>query len=93
MSTYHNLYTVGTTAVAISQPQSGSGRDITLQNINGAGYIYIGGEGVTEANYGYRLSPNHSISFELERQDDLYAIGSDTELKLAVLSVNLEGKD
>ena len=93
MSTQHNLYTITTTATQVSPIQTGSGRDITLQNVNNNGYIYIGGEGVSSTNYGYRLLPNHAISFELEGQDELYAIGSQNDLKLAVLSINLEGKE
>lgn len=93
MATLHNLYTVGTAAIVVSESTNNSGRDITLQNVNQTGYIYIGAAGVTSTNYGYRLLPNHAISFELEGQDELYAIGSQNDLKLAVLSINLEGKE
>lgn len=93
MATLHNLYTVGTATIVVSESTNNSGRDITLQNVNQTGYIYIGAAGVTSTNYGYRLLPNHAISFELEGQDELYAIGSQNDLKLAVLSINLEGKE
>jgi hypothetical protein len=94
MSTYHNLLSVSdSTATEIIAADNSSGRDITIQNINGAGYIYIGGAGVTEANYGFRLSSNQAISFELASQDGLYAIASDADMKVAILSVNLESED
>lgn len=93
MSTYHNLYTVGTSAIAVSESSVGSGRDITIQNVNDSGYIYVGGAEVTSSNYGYRLLPNHAISFELDVQDSLYVVGSTTNLKVAVISINLEGKE
>jgi hypothetical protein len=92
MSTQHNLYTVGTTRVAVSESSTRSGRDVTIQNVNAYGYVYVGGAGVTAENYGYRVSPNHAISFELDSQDELYVIGSTSNLKVAVLSINLEGK-
>ena len=93
MSTQHNLYTVGTSAVAISESQNASGTDITIQNVNASGYIYVGGIGVTSTNYGYRVAPSHAISFELDKQDELYIIGSASNLKAAVIAINLEGRD
>ena len=91
MSTLHNLYTVGTTeAVLVSQTDRNSNRDITIQNANASGYVYVGGEGVTNSDYGYRLLPDHAISFELEGQDKLYVIASASNMKVAVISINLE---
>ena len=79
-----------TTATRITPFGSHSGLDITLQNVNAAGYIYVGGEGVTSSNYGFRILPNHSISFELPGYDSLYAIASTTSMSVAVLSIGLE---
>lgn len=94
MSTQHNLYTVNSSsAIQVSPIGSGSGRDVTYQNANASGYIYLGGAGVTSSNYGYRLMPNHAISFELEEQDELYAIASAPNMKLAYISINLENKN
>lgn len=67
-----------------------SGMDITLQNVNLSGYIYIGGEGVTSSDYGFRLMPNHSISFELPGLNALYAISSENGMKLAIIKIGLE---
>ncbi len=67
-----------------------SGMDITLQNINLSGYIYVGGEGVTSNDYGFRIMPNHSISFELPGLNALYAISSENEMKLAIIKIGLE---
>jgi hypothetical protein len=66
--------------------------DITLQSVNLFGYVYIGGEGVTSSDYGYRLMPNHAISFELPGQNALYAIASDEDMDLAVLKIDLEAQ-
>ena len=94
MSTQFNLHTVGTTTPVLVAPvDDGSGRDITIQNVNPSGYIYVGGEGVTNSNYGYRLLPDHAISFELTSQDELYVIASGSNMKAAVISINLETED
>jgi hypothetical protein len=67
--------------------------DITLQNVNDAGYIYIGGnDTVSSTNYGFRIMPNHSISFELPSADALYAIGSEA-MNLAVMQTGLENQN
>ena len=79
-----------TTATRLTPLGSHSGLDITLQNVNADGYIYVGGEGVTSSNYGFRILPNHSISFELPGSDSLYAIASTTSMSVAVLSIGLE---
>ena len=67
-----------------------SGMDITLQNVNDSGYVYIGGENVSSSDYGYRIMPNHAISFELPGADALYAIASSSNMKVAVIKTGLE---
>ena len=87
----HTLTTLSNSTATRLTPNGGhSGMDITLQNVNTSGYIYIGGEGVTSSNYGYRISANSAISFELPGYDSLYAIASTTSMSVAVLSIGLE---
>lgn len=89
----HALTTLSdSTATRISPPGAHGGLDFTVQNVNSAGYIYLGGEGVTSSNYGFRILPNHSISFELPPKDHLYAVAS-TSLNAAVISIGLESKN
>jgi hypothetical protein len=64
--------------------------DITLQNVNESGDIFIGAEGVTDTDYGFKLAAGAAISFELPPRDTLYAIGSEDELSLAKLVIGLE---
>lgn len=91
MATIHNLFTLSNTAATRLTPNGvHSGMDITIQNVNASGYIYIGAEDVSSSNYGYRLLPNHAISFELPGTDSLYAVSSAPDLKAAVLKTNLE---
>jgi hypothetical protein len=88
--TAHNIYTVGTSEVKITPNGTHSGMDITIQNINDSGYIYVGGEGVSALSYGFRILPNHSISFELHGNDALYIVASTADLEAAVITINLE---
>jgi len=64
--------------------------DITLQNVHDTAYVYVGAEGVTSTNYGYRIAPGHAISWELPEKDSLYAITDTDNSKLAVLKTSLE---
>jgi hypothetical protein len=69
------------------------GMDITLQNVNDSGYIYVGANDIlSSSNYGFRILPNHSVSFELPSLDALYAIGS-TSMNLAVMQTGLESQN
>jgi hypothetical protein len=64
--------------------------DITVQNVHDSAIVYLGGEGVTSSDYGYRLNPGLAISFELPGRDALYAISNTNNSKVAVLKTNLE---
>jgi hypothetical protein len=89
--TLHSLTTVSnSSATLLTPPGAHSGMDITLQNVNPSGYIYVGGEGVTSSNYGFRIMPNHSISFELASNDALYAISSANSMNVAIVQIGLE---
>jgi hypothetical protein len=66
--------------------------DITIQNVNSSGYIYIGGDDtVNSENYGYRIAPNNAWSVELPGNDALYAMAEWSGLYIAVMQVGLEG--
>lgn len=79
-----------TSPILLSPPATHSGVDITVQNINGSGYVYIGGSDLTSGNYGFRIDPSHAISIELNGRDTLYALGSTAGLAASVLMTNLE---
>ena len=91
--TQHSLTTLSnTTAVRLTPNGTHSGMDITLQNVNATGYVYLGASDVSTTNYGFRIMPNHSISFELPSLDALYAIGS-TSMNLAIMQTGLESQN
>lgn len=89
--TEHSVITLSdSTATRLTPNGIHSGMDITIQNINAAGYIYIGGEGLTSSSFGYRIAPDHAISFELPGRDFLYALASEDAMNIAVITTNLE---
>jgi hypothetical protein len=85
------MYTLSdTTATRLTPVGIHSGLDITLQNVDDSAYVYVGGEGVTSSDYGYRIAPGHAISWELPEKDTLYVITNTNNSKLAVLKTGLE---
>jgi hypothetical protein len=88
----HQLINLSNSSTTLLSPfGTHSGVDITIQNVNTEGYVYIGAnDQVLSTNYGYRISPNSAVSFELPGSDALYAIGSTTGLKVAVMITNLD---
>ena len=89
--TLHSLTTLSNTSATRLTPNGlHSGMDITIQNVHESAYVYIGGEGVTSLNYGYRISPNNAWSIELPSRDSLYAISSVNDSKVAVLKTSLD---
>jgi hypothetical protein len=65
--------------------------DITIQNINASGVVYVGGDDtVSSSSFGFRLSADHAISFELPGKDALYVIAENNGAQIAVIKTNLE---
>jgi len=93
--TAHILHTLSDSTVTRLTPLgTHAGMDFTIQNVNETGYIYIGGtETLSSTNYGFRILPNHSISFELPSKDALFAIASVNGMKAAVISMSLESQN
>jgi hypothetical protein len=89
--TTHSLTTLSsTTATRLTPNGIHSGMDVTIQNVHASAIVYIGGEGVTSSDYGYRLSPDTAWSVELPGKDSLYAITNTNGSTIAVLKTNLE---
>jgi len=90
MTTHATISLSNETATRLTPPGLHSGMDITIQNVSEANYVYLGGEGVSLQDFGYRLNPASAISFELPGKDALYAISDANETMIAVLKTNLE---
>lgn len=67
-----------------------SGMDITIQNLDSEAFVFVGAEGVTTEDYGFRVAPGSAISFELPGKDALYAISDTNGSEIAILKTNLE---
>lgn len=91
----HTLHTLSNTEATQLTPNGiHSGMDITIQNVNDAGHIYVGADStVSSTSYGYRLLPNHAISFELPGEDALFAIAENNGMALAKITTNLEAQN
>jgi hypothetical protein len=79
-----------TTATRLTPNGTHSGMDITIQNVHESAYVYVGGEGVTSSDYGFRIAPGSAFSIELPGQDALYAISTVDTSKVSVLKTGLE---
>jgi hypothetical protein len=89
--TSHSLTTLSnSTATRLTPSGIHSGLDITVQNVHAVATVYIGGEGVTSSDYGYRLLAGTAVSFELPGRDALYAISSTNLTQVAVIKTGLE---
>ena len=89
--TLHAHTTLSSTSATRLTPNGlHSGMDITIQNIHESAYVYVGGEGVTASDYGYRIAPGAAFSIELPGQDALYAISTVNSSKVAILQTGLE---
>lgn len=87
----HALVTLSSsTPIRLSPTGTHSGCDLTIQNVNATGYIYLGNSAVSSSSYGFRILPNHSISFELPGKDAIYAVSSTNGMQAATITTNLE---
>lgn len=92
MATYHELVTLSNATATELTPEGKihSGLDLTVQNIDETATVYIGGEGVTASDYGFKLVPGVAFSVELNPRDELYAISDTDGSTAALLRVLLE---
>jgi len=89
--TTHAIITLSSaTATRLTPNGLHSGMDITIQNVHESATVYVGGEGVTSSNYGYRLLAGNAVSFELPGRDALYAITSINNSQVAIIKTGLE---
>lgn len=89
MAITHEMFEIDSSAAVAITPTNHAGRDVTIQNLNSSGYLYLGGPNVTTTNFGYRLAPNSAWSIELRQDETVYAIGS-TGILVSTLMAGLE---
>ena len=89
--TRQNLVTLSSSQATLVGPiVVHGGTDLTVQNANDEGYIYLGNEYVTTERYGFRLLPNTAVSFELPAYSTIYAISSVNGMNAAIIMTGLE---
>ena len=90
MTIHHTTTLSNETSTRLTPDGLHSGMDVTIQNFSDTAFVYIGGEGVTTSDFGFRLNPGAAISFELPGRDAIYAITDVDGSQVAVLKTNLE---
>lgn len=90
MTTHSTTTLTSSSATLVSPLGIHSGVDITIQNLDSEAYVYLGGEGVTTSDFGFRIAPATAVSFELPGKDALYAVSSVNGSQVAVLKTGLE---
>lgn len=89
--TSHELVNLSSSeGTRLSPPGLHGGMDITIQNINLEGDVFIGGENVSLSNYGFKIAINQAWSVELPGKDAIYAISELPNAAVAVLKLGLE---
>ena len=88
----HKIYTLNdSTPTRVAPRPTHSGVDITVQNLDGSDFVYVGvNETLSTTNYGFKILPNSAISFELPGTDTIFLIGSAESVQAAVLIIGLE---
>jgi hypothetical protein len=90
--TNHNLISLPNADEAVRITPNGlhSGMDITVQNVNETAVVYLGGEGVSTSNYGFKIPAGSAFSVELPGRDSIYAVSNESNASIATLSFSLE---
>ena len=93
MTTHSIIPLSNATATRLTPNGTHSGFDITIQNVDEEAVVYIGGEGVTTTDYGFKITAGAAWSVELPSKDAIYAISDTNESAVAVLKLGLESQD
>jgi hypothetical protein len=90
MTQHSRILLSDTTATRLTPNGTHSGIDVTIQNPNETGNIYIGAAGVNASSFGFLIFPKNGISIELSGKDAIYAIADTDDLPVVVLQTSLE---
>lgn len=87
MAASHDIVTVGTTATQVSKTETVRSHEAKAQAVlvqAGADDVFLGGPGVTTADYGHKLVAGAALPADLGPTDVLYAVAA-AETTVAVL--------
>jgi hypothetical protein len=86
MAIGHARVSVGTTATLLSGASAGrDGQTVLVQNPTGGVDLYLGGEGVTTASYGYLVAAGGAFAVELQGGEQLYGVVASSTQTVGVL--------
>lgn len=92
MSLTHQVVTLYASATTQLNPIANipnycEGLTLSIQNISTGNYVYVGDGSTSSANFGFRLSPNQSISLDLDPSDTITVATNDTSTQVALMRV------
>jgi hypothetical protein len=88
----HKTFTLNNTKPVRVGPKSPhSGVVLTVQNLDESEFVYVGvNDKLSTTNYGFKVLPNISISFELSGKDTVFAIGSASSVQVSAVTAGPE---
>jgi len=82
------LYASATQQISpVEVPPYCEGVSVSVQNLNGSNYVYIGNSGTSSASYGFRLSPGQAWTADIDPSDALFVATSDTSSQIAITRI------
>lgn len=85
MAVTHDRVSVTDSATLLSDASNDrAGHSVLVQNVT-ATTVYLGGEGVTDSDYGVALTQNSDVSIDLQQGEKLYGIVTTGSVTLNVL--------
>ena len=93
MSLSHQVLTLYASATVQISPIAGTipdyceGMTLSVQNLNGSNYVYLGNSGTSSVSYGFRLAPGQAWSADIDPSDALFVATSDTSSQIAITRI------
>ena len=79
------LYASATTQInPVAVPDYCEGLSISVQNLHGSNYIYIGNSGTSSVSFGFRLAPGQAWSADIDPSDALFATTNSASSQIAI---------
>jgi hypothetical protein len=83
MSLSHQLLTLYASATVQINPNGAApeycnGVTVSIQNLHGSNYVYIGNSSTSSVAFGFRLSPGQSWSADIDTSDALFLTSNGT---------------
>jgi hypothetical protein len=86
----HSLISISNTTPTLLDISENIKSSFTLiiQNINTAGYLYLGSDSVSSLNYGFRVDVNQAFTIEMPSSQKMYAIASAAGMQAAIMEIH-----